>query len=99
MSLGADMTRNANITTEPGGPPPGPARGSANVDAARYALYATGEAPAVSAKKKRNVLQIELVGSRVKREEIMHLSRQLGAFIKAGLPLVEAVRVLGEEAS
>ena len=28
----------------------------------------------------------------------MHLSRQLGAFVKAGLPLIEAVRILGEEA-
>ena len=29
----------------------------------------------------------------------MHLSRQLGAFIRAGLPLIEAVHTLGEEAS
>src|SRR5215467_8072759 len=33
----------------------------------------------------------------VKRDELMHLSRQLGAFVKAGLPLIEAVRILGEE--
>jgi type IV pilus assembly protein PilC len=50
-------------------------------------------------KAKSNFLQFEVFGSRVKREEIMHLSRQLGAFIRAGLPLVEAVRILGEEAS
>ena len=63
----------------------------------------TDEFPVVTPEKKRKssggFLQIEIFGSRVKREEIMHLSRQLGAFIKAGLPLVEAVRVLGEEAS
>ena len=34
----------------------------------------------------------------MKRDELMHLSRQLGAFVKAGLPLIEAVRILGEEA-
>jgi len=28
----------------------------------------------------------------------MHLSRQLGAFVRAGLPLIEAVRILGQEA-
>src|SRR5437763_10090359 len=28
----------------------------------------------------------------------MHLSRQLGAFVRAGLPLIDAVRALGEEA-
>ena len=36
-------------------------------------------------------------GPRVKREEVMHLSRQLGAFIRAGLPLLDAVHTLGEE--
>src|SRR5437899_5160728 len=41
---------------------------------------------------------IELTARRVKREEIMHLSRQLGAFIQAGLPLVDAVHTLGVEA-
>src|SRR5205823_2305275 len=35
---------------------------------------------------------------RVKRTEVMHLSRQLGAFVRAGLPLIDAVRALGEEA-
>ena len=35
---------------------------------------------------------------RVKREEVMHLSRQLGAFVAAGLPLIDAVHTLGVEA-
>jgi type IV pilus assembly protein PilC len=47
--------------------------------------------------KKKGFLRMELSSPRVKREEIMHLSRQLGAFIRAGLPLIEAVRMLGEE--
>jgi type IV pilus assembly protein PilC len=50
-------------------------------------------------KARTSVLQIDVFGSSVKREEIMHLSRQLGAFVRAGLPLVEAVRILGQEAS
>lgn len=33
----------------------------------------------------------------VKRDEIMHLSRQLGAFVRAGLPLIEAVHTIGVE--
>jgi type IV pilus assembly protein PilC len=45
------------------------------------------------------VLDGELSAPRVKREEVMHLSRQLGAFIRAGLPLLDAVRTLGEEAT
>jgi type IV pilus assembly protein PilC len=48
--------------------------------------------------EKKSLLQMEITATRVKREEIMHLSRQLGAFLRAGLPLIEAVHALGEEA-
>ena len=48
--------------------------------------------------EKKGVLQVELGSPKVKRDEIMHLSRQLAAFVRAGLPLIEAVRTLGEEA-
>lgn len=79
-------------------------RATASVSSAVQAALQgdTGELPVVAPQTQKSAgsfLQIELFGSRVKREEIMHFSRQLGAFIQAGLPLVEAVRVLGEEAS
>ena len=45
-----------------------------------------------------NLLRIEITPTRVKRDELMHLSRQLGAFVGAGLPIIEAVRILGDEA-
>lgn len=45
-----------------------------------------------------NLLRIEITPARVKRDELMHLSRQLGAFVGAGLPIIEAVRILGDEA-
>ncbi|HEY7224362.1 MAG TPA: type II secretion system F family protein [Micromonosporaceae bacterium] len=48
--------------------------------------------------KKQSFLQMEIFPSKVKRDELMHLSRQLAAFVHAGLPLIEAVRILGEEA-
>jgi len=48
--------------------------------------------------EKTGLLKMELTAPRVKREEIMHLSRQLGAFVRAGLPIIEAVHVLGDEA-
>lgn len=48
--------------------------------------------------EKSSVLQAELFPRRVKPEEIMHLSRQLGAFIRAGLPLIGAVHTLGTDA-
>jgi type IV pilus assembly protein PilC len=43
--------------------------------------------------------RVELWAKKVKRPEIMHLSRQLSAFIRAGLPLLEAVHTLSEEAN
>lgn len=49
--------------------------------------------------ERKGLLKKELMPKRVKRVEIMHLSRQLGAFIGAGLPLVEAVNTLGAEAA
>jgi type IV pilus assembly protein PilC len=53
---------------------------------------------AAPAKQKTGLLQMEITKAKVKRDELMHLSRQLGAFVRAGLPLIEAVRILGEEA-
>lgn len=47
---------------------------------------------------KRSLGQIELFGSSVKRDDLMHLSRQLAAFVQAGVPIIDAVRILGEEA-
>ena len=46
---------------------------------------------------KKSLLQTELTAPRVKRDELMHLSRQLGAFIRAGLPLIDAVHTIGAE--
>src|SRR5687768_4096895 len=66
-------------------------------EAAAVALYER-QLSAVQLTEKKGILHAELSAPRVKREEVMHLSRQLGAFIKAGLPLIDAVRTLGEEA-
>jgi type IV pilus assembly protein PilC len=49
-------------------------------------------------RKKTSFLQMEITPAKVKRDELMHLSRQLGAFVHAGLPLIEAVQILAEEA-
>jgi type IV pilus assembly protein PilC len=48
---------------------------------------------------KKSLLRAEITAPRVKRDELMHLSRQLGAFIRAGLPLIDAVHTIGEDSS
>ncbi|WP_129337955.1 type II secretion system F family protein [Cellulomonas endophytica] len=46
---------------------------------------------------KKSVLQMELTPPRIKPAELMHLSRQLSAFLRAGIPILEAIRTIGEE--
>ena len=76
------------------------ARGShkaASREAAELALYER-ELRNIRVVERTSFLKMELTAPRVKRESVMHLSRQLGAFISAGLPLVDAVRLIAEEA-
>ena len=47
--------------------------------------------------EKKSVLNYELSGPRIKREVVMHLSRQIAAFLRAGLPILEAVHTIGTE--
>ncbi|MGY1779235.1 type II secretion system F family protein [Geodermatophilus sp. SYSU D01036] len=71
---------------------------AASQEAAELALYEQ-ELRNIRVAESKSFLKMELTAPRVKREEVMHLSRQLGAFLRAGLPVVEAVRLIGEEAS
>jgi type IV pilus assembly protein PilC len=47
--------------------------------------------------EKKSILKYELSGPRIKREAVMHLSRQIAAFLRAGLPILEAVHTIGAE--
>lgn len=48
--------------------------------------------------EKKSILQYEISGPRIKREHVMHLSRQIAAFLKAGLPILDAVHSIGADA-
>src|SRR4051812_30513454 len=45
-------------------------------------------------KARRRLSEIELTKQRVKPTEIMHFSRQLGAFVKAGIPIADGLEVI-----
>lgn len=47
-----------------------------------------------SIKEKKGFSQIEISPERVPRQEIMHFSRQIAAFVRTGIPIVDAVRVV-----
>ncbi|MBC6445678.1 type II secretion system F family protein [Actinokineospora xionganensis] len=91
------MAKFAYIATRPDGSPISGTHKADTREAAELALYEQ-QLRDIQVTEKASPLKKELTAPRVKREEVMHLSRQLGAFIKAGLPLIDAVHTLGEEA-
>ena len=48
---------------------------------------------------KESIWQLELTNRKVKRKEIMHFSRQLAVFARAGVPLLQGLQAIAEETS
>ena len=48
--------------------------------------------------RRRRFTEIEITKRRVPREDVMHFSRQVAAFVRAGIPLVEALDTVRETA-
>ena len=82
-------------TTLEGKPVKGTEKASSRGDA-EIALYEK-ELRDLRVSEKKSVLQYEISGPRIKREEVMHLSRQVAAFLRAGLPILDAVHTIGAE--
>jgi type IV pilus assembly protein PilC len=71
---------------------------AASRNAAHLALLDRGY-ESVMISDKKSILQFEVTKKRVPRKDLMHFSRQLGVFVKAGIPIMEALEVIGEETS
>jgi type IV pilus assembly protein PilC len=56
-----------------------------------------GEGYVPQGPKRKSLLQLELTKKKVPRKELMHFSRQLAVFIKAGIPILEALEAIHEE--
>lgn len=82
-------------TTVEGRPIKGVERAGSRGDA-EIALYER-ELRDLRVTEKKSVLQYEISGPRIKREAVMHLSRQIAAFLRAGLPILDAVHSIGTE--
>ena len=91
------MPRFSYTATLPSGAPTHGSQKAASREAVELALYER-ELRNIQVGEFRSVWQTEILAPRVKRTDVMHLSRQLGAFIRAGLPLIEAVHTIGIEA-
>ncbi|MFM7045348.1 MAG: type II secretion system F family protein [Ilumatobacteraceae bacterium] len=47
--------------------------------------------------EKKSKFNIELTATKVKKKELMHFTRQLAVFVKAGISLTEALETIGDE--
>jgi len=47
--------------------------------------------------ERRGILDFELTQEKVKKKELMHFTRQLAVFVKAGIPLTDALVTIGDE--
>ena len=64
--------------------------------AAHVALLTRGFQP-LEVKEQRNILKFEITKKKVPRKDVMNFSRQLAVFMKAGIPIMEALEVIVEE--
>jgi type IV pilus assembly protein PilC len=65
--------------------------GDARADLLNQNLYP------VKIQEKRGALDFELTQKKVKKKELMQFTRQLAVFVKAGIPITEAMEIIGDE--
>jgi type IV pilus assembly protein PilC len=66
------------------------------VSMARRALLAKDLSP-VDVREKKSFLTFEITKKKVKRRELMHFSRQMAVFMRAGIPVLESMEVMTDE--
>jgi type IV pilus assembly protein PilC len=69
---------------------------AASSGAAHLALVQRGFQP-LEVNEKTSIAKLEITKKKVPRKEIMHFSRQMGVFMKAGIPIMEALEVIETE--
>jgi type IV pilus assembly protein PilC len=66
------------------------------VTQARQALV-TRDLEPVDVVEKKGILAFELTKKKVARKDLMHFSRQLGVFIRAGIPIIDGLETIAED--
>ncbi|MFK8025163.1 MAG: type II secretion system F family protein [Ilumatobacter sp.] len=76
-----------------------PTEGTTKADTigAARAILAEKDLFPTKIEESRGVLDFELTAQKVKRKELMNFTRQLAVFVKAGIPLTDALTVIGDE--
>jgi len=57
----------------------------------------TPVAQPIKSSRLQSLMQFEITAKKIKRRDLMHFSRQLGVFIKAGIPMIEALETIASE--
>ena len=82
--------------TDPDGQTVKGSESAPSAGAAHLALLQRGLQP-LTVSEHKSILKFEITSKKVKRKEVMHFSRQLGVFVEAGIPIMEALEVIAEE--
>jgi type IV pilus assembly protein PilC len=54
--------------------------------------------PVKIGEKKRALLDFEVTSEKLKKRELMHFSRQLAVFMRAGIPIIDSLETIADEA-
>lgn len=98
MSRDKSLLRFAYKALDPSGKRVQGIEMATSLGAAHIALMERGLQP-LEMEPKTSILKFEITKKKVPRKEVMNFSRQLGVFMKAGIPIMEALEVITEETS
>jgi len=90
------MPKFAYAAIDPTGNPVEGVTKADTVGAARSILVAQDLFP-TKIEERRGMLDFELTKEKVKKKELMHFTRQLAVFVKAGIPITDALVTIGDE--
>ena len=90
------MPKFAYAAIDPTGAPIEGVTKAETIGAARAVLVEQNLFP-TKIEESRGVLDFELTKEKVKKKELMHFTRQLAIFVKAGIPLTDALVTIGDE--
>ena len=90
------MPKFAYAAIDPQGAPVEGVTKADTIGAARAVLVEQNLFP-TKIEETRGMLDLELTKQKVKKKELMHFTRQLAVFVKAGIPITDALVTIGDE--
>jgi type IV pilus assembly protein PilC len=90
------MPKFAYAAIDPQGAPVEGVTKADTIGAARAILVEQNLFP-TKIEETRGLLDFELTAEKVKKKELMHFTRQLAVFVKAGIPITDALVTIGDE--